>query len=433
MAIFIDFCLIESTNMFLYKLFLWVYPLLAKIIRPLNEKVRQWHDGQQKVWEEMEANKSKITKPIIWVHCASYGEFEQGLPIIESLKKAYPAYQIWLSFFSPSGYLHRKNDPAVDMVTYLPFDSAKNAAKFLDIAHPKLIIFIKYEFWFYYLNEAKKRNIPTLLASAIFREDQIFFKWYGTFYKKILNLFTGILVQDTASFELIHPILQNTPLAITGDTRFDRVVSTVQWVNPIEWVPALLSHDKIIIAGSTWKEDHAILSDATQALPQFNWIIVPHHVDTHSIAAAKKQFNHAMTLTELLNSKTKQEKPILLIVDCIGLLRNLYQYAYITYVGGGFGKDGVHNVLEPAAFGKPVIWGHNDSKYREAVGLRNAGGGMRIENEVQLLDHLQHLIQIPAAYSVACENAQKFIQIHAGATQKTIQWIQAQQLLHVHI
>jgi 3-deoxy-D-manno-octulosonic-acid transferase len=170
-----------------------------------------------------------------------------------------------------------------------------------------------------------------------------------------------------------------------------------------------------------------------QELPHLNWIIVPHHVDVNSIEAAKKQFSNAITLTTLLSTKTAPHQPMVLIVDCIGLLRNLYQYAHITYVGGGFGKDGVHNVLEPAAFGKPVIWGPNDIKYREAIGLRNAGGGFSIKNKAQLLDQIQLLIQAPATYSLTSDHASKFIQTHAGATQKTIQWIQAQQLLNVHI
>ena len=192
--------------MVLYNLFLLIYTLLAKCTAPFNGKVKQWVLGQEGVWDEVNRLAEKIQKPIIWVHCASYGEFEQGLPIIEKIKADYPGYQVWLTFFSPSGYLHRKNDPTVDFVTYLPMDGASNAKHFFDAVQPKLVIFIKYEFWFYYLSEAKKRNIPTLLVAAIFRPTQIFFKWYGGIYKKMLSLFYAILVQDENSKKLISPI-----------------------------------------------------------------------------------------------------------------------------------------------------------------------------------------------------------------------------------
>jgi 3-deoxy-D-manno-octulosonic-acid transferase len=201
--------------MVLYNLFLLLYHLLAKCTAPFNGKVKQWVLGQEGVWDEVNRLAEKIQKPVIWVHCASYGEFEQGLPIIEKIKADYPGYQVWLTFFSPSGYLHRKNDPTVDFVTYLPMDGASNAKHFFDIVQPKLVIFIKYEFWFYYLSEAKKRNIPTLLVAAIFRPNQIFFKWYGDFYKKMLSLFFAILVQDENSRKLITPIFPEEKIRIT--------------------------------------------------------------------------------------------------------------------------------------------------------------------------------------------------------------------------
>ena len=414
--------------MFLYKLFLWIYPILAKIISPFNEKARWWSLGQKQVWDEIDNSKKVITKPIIWVHCASYGEFEQGLPIIESLKTTYPNYQIWLTFFSPSGYLHRKNDPTVDVVTYLPFDGPRNAAKFMAILQPKLIVFIKYEFWYYYLTEARKKRIPTILASAIFREDQIFFKPYGLFFKKILSLFTCILVQDPASYKLITPLLKETDISITGDTRFDRVVNTSKGIKHFEWIKRI-NNFKNIIAGSTWENDHEILAKTVKETNTHNWIIVPHHVNEASIKAAKKIFPGAITFTEFENTTTQYDKPVILIIDRIGMLRNLYQYAYISYVGGGFGKDGVHNVLEPAVFGRPVIWGKEDKKFREAVGLRNAGGGFSVNNEAGLNYILNYLLNNTIAYNNASHNAAQFILNNAGATEKTISYIQEKRLL----
>jgi 3-deoxy-D-manno-octulosonic-acid transferase len=406
--------------MLLYKLFLFCYPKIAKLLGLFNPKAKKWSIGQNMVWDEIAQEQNKVQgHSIVWIHAASYGEFEQGLPIIEAIKLKYPDYKIWLTFFSPSGYLHRKNDPAVDVVTYLPFDGEHNAAAFLNMVNPKLIVFIKYEFWFYYLSEAKSRNIPTILASAIFRPNQIFFKWYGGFYKNMLSLFTSILVQDREAYELITSVSKKIRVFITGDTRFDRVLQTANETNAIDWM-ALLSNHKNIVAGSTWQEDHQILYKTSAHYNQFNWIIVPHHVDSKSIEGCKRLFPNAITLTQLLDSGVKQNKAIVLIVDSIGLLRTLYQYAFISYVGGGFGKDGIHNVLEPAAFGKPVIWGYNDNKYKEAIGLRNAHGGYRINNESAFVMHLNELLQTAGHYEHVCQNAKKYILDNAGATQKTI-------------
>ena len=414
--------------MIFYQLFLRLYRILAYLISPFNEKASKWVSGQAKVWDEINAFSLKIKQPLIWVHCASYGEYEQGLPIIDSIQLKYPSHQIWLTFFSPSGYIYRKNDAHADFVTYLPFDSKKNATLFLETIQPSLIIFIKYEFWFYYLSIAKEKKIPTVLASALFRPGQIFFQSYGGFYKKILNLFTAILVQDQASEDLIKPIISNSKICITGDTRFDRVITTAATITKFEWIQKL-SNYKIIIAGSTWESDHRIISQTVSQLKKINWIIVPHHVDASSIAKCRIHFPNAITLTELIASKQHFTLPTIIIVDQIGILRSLYQYAYICYVGGGFGKDGVHNVLEPAAFGKPVIWGCNDSKYREAIGLRDAGGGFAIQNAEALINRIQFLQSSEEAYNFSSKKSAQYIIEHAGATQKTIEYLKEQQVL----
>ncbi|NDD16047.1 MAG: 3-deoxy-D-manno-octulosonic acid transferase, partial [Chitinophagia bacterium] len=288
--------------MIVYQLFLKLYPIMADLISPFNEKARNWVNGQANVWHEINSLKSQIKQPLIWVHCASYGEYEQGLPIIDNLKLKYPSHQIWLTFFSPSGYVYRKKDANADFVTYLPFDGKKSASLFIETLNPSLIIFIKYEFWFYYLSIAKEKNIPTILASALFRKGQIFFQFYGGFYKKILNLFTAILVQDQASEDLIKPIISASKIYITGDTRFDRVINTAATVTKFEWIQKL-SNYKIMIAGSTWETDHTLLAKAANEIEKLNWIIVPHHVDAASIAECKSHFPKAITLTALLASK----------------------------------------------------------------------------------------------------------------------------------
>lgn len=408
--------------MILYRIFIWLYPILAKLISPFNEKAKQWVNGQAAVWQEIQILTHQIKGPIIWVHCASYGEFEQGLPIIIALKKEYPSHQIWVSFFSPSGYLHRKHDPNVDFVTYLPMDGPEAAAKWMDLVQPQCIVFIKYEFWYYYLKIAAQKNIPTILASAIFRPDQIFFKSYGGFYRKMLQLFTGILVQDAKSAALIAPFLDPTQLSINGDTRFDRVVEIAAAKTSIEWMTKL-ADAKIIVAGSTWEHDHKLLGPVTVQWKQINWIIVPHHVDASSIKACQSYFPNSTRLSDWLTRPQKMEQPIVLIVDQIGLLRNLYQYAKIAYIGGGFTKDGIHNVLEAAAFGRPTIWGPNDAKYQEAIGLRNAKGGIKIGDNTTLNKTIEMLLKD----SDYCKNmgtaAVNYVQYNAGATQKTMAYI----------
>jgi 3-deoxy-D-manno-octulosonic-acid transferase len=401
------------------------YPILAKLISPFNEKVKYWVEGQQKVWDEIGFLCSQINGPIIWVHCASYGEFEQGFPIITQLKKTYPSHQIWVTFFSPSGYLHRKHHPDIDFVSYLPLDSPTAATRWMEMVQPKCIVFIKYEFWYYYLKLAALHKIPTFLAAAIFRPDQIFFKFYGGFYRTILQLFTGILVQDIDSKNLVAPLMKDSYVHISGDTRFDRVLEIAAAKKSIDWV-SKLADGKIIVAGSTWEDDHKIIGSVFEQcdqLEQCNWIIVPHNVDAASIKACRSHFTNAICLSEWLTQLNSIEQPMVLIVDQIGLLSHLYQYADIAYIGGGFTKDGIHNVLEAAVFGKPVIWGPNDLKYPEAIGLRNAGGGIQIKDAGSLKTTIYQLLNDTSFYKATGDAALKFVQAHAGATQKTIESI----------
>jgi len=401
------------------------YPILAKLISPFNEKAKYWVEGQQKVWDEIGFLCSQINGPIIWVHCASYGEFEQGFPIITQLKKTYPTHQIWVTFFSPSGYLHRKHHPDVDFVSYLPLDSPTAATRWMEMVQPKCIVFIKYEFWYYYLKLAALHKIPTFLAAAIFRPDQIFFKFYGGFYRTILQLFTGILVQDIDSKNLVAPLMKDSYVHISGDTRFDRVLEIAAAKKSIDWV-SKLADGKIIVAGSTWEDDHKIIGsifEQCDQLEQCNWIIVPHNVDAASIKACRSHFTNAICLSEWLTQLNSIEQPMVLIVDQIGLLSHLYQYADIAYIGGGFTKDGIHNVLEAAVFGKPVIWGPNDLKYPEAIGLRNAGGGIQIKDAGSLKTTIYQLLNDTSFYKATGDAALKFVQAHAGATQKTIESI----------
>jgi 3-deoxy-D-manno-octulosonic-acid transferase len=295
----------------------------------------------------------------------------------------------------------------------------------MEMVQPKCIVFIKYEFWYYYLKLAAVNKIPTFLASAVFRPDQIFFKFYGGFYRSMLQLFTGILVQDIHSKNLIAPLLKDTHLQITGDTRFDRVLDIAATKKSIDWV-SKLAEGKIIVTGSTWEDDHQIIGSVSaqcDQLEQCNWIIVPHHVDAASIKACQSHFKNAICLSEWLTQSDLMEKPVVLIIDQIGILSQLYQYADIAYIGGGFTKDGIHNVLEAAVFGKPVIWGPNDLKYPEAIGLRNAHGGIQIKDAITLNEKINQLLKDASFSKAIGDEALKFVQAHAGATQKTMDCI----------
>jgi 3-deoxy-D-manno-octulosonic-acid transferase len=310
----------------------------------------------------------------------------------------------------------------VDFISYLPLDSPNAANKWMNIVQPKCIVFIKYEFWYYYLKIAATKKIPTILASAVFRPDQIFFKFYGGFYRMMLQLFTGVLVQDFTSKTLISPLFKHKHLAISGDTRFDRVLDIATTKSSIDWM-SRLAHGKIIIAGSTWEQDHLLIKNTSAHLDQYNWIIVPHHVDEASIKACQAHFDDSICLSKWLTQSSQMEKPIVLIIDKIGLLSHLYQYADIAYIGGGFTKDGIHNVLEAAVFGKPVIWGPNDAKYQEAIGLRNANGGVRIKDAKSFKKTLERFLSDAAFCKATGVAAVKYVQDNAGATQKTINYI----------
>jgi 3-deoxy-D-manno-octulosonic-acid transferase len=408
--------------MLLYRLFLFLYPKIAKILSFFNEKAMHWMEGQEMVWQDIQNKRLQVVGPIIWVHTASYGEFEQGIPIIDALKKQYPEYTIWVTFFSPSGFLHKKNDAHGDIKTYLPFDSEENASKFISVLQPKLIVFIKYEFWYYYLQTAKQNNIPTMLASAIFRKNQIFFSSFGSLHRNMLHCFTDILVQDQSSFDVLSSIYPSNQITITGDTRFDRVFHTSHHVKDYDWMQDWMDLP-IIVAGSTWNDDHALIASIYKHI-DVRWIIVPHHVDGKSIKSCQKFFNNAILLSQLPDIPYEKRKHYtVIIVDAIGYLRNLYQYAHIAFIGGGFTKDGIHNVLEPAVFGKPVIWGPNDEKYKEAQDLKVAQGGWKVNNAVELEKQIKTLLNNPNYYQQSGQNALRFIESNIGATDKTIHYI----------
>lgn len=328
---------------------------------------------------------------IIWVHTASLGEFEQGLPIIEQLKKNYPEYRILVTFFSPSGYEVKKNTAAADLVTYLPMDTKKNAMKFLDLVNPKLVIFVKYEIWPNYLRALSQRNIPTLLISALFKENQIYFKSYGGFMRKALHNFTHIFVQDTKSIELLSKInIKNT--AISGDTRFDRVIEILERDNNLAFMENFKNEAKTLVAGSTWPDDEEVLVPyINTGESSLKFVLAPHNIKPEHINKLKSSINKKTILYSELENKDLSAYEVL-IIDTIGLLTKIYSYAEISYVGGGF-ATGLHNTLEPAVYGIPVIIGPSFKGFKEAEDLVNKGGVLVVKSPAEFFTLVNDLLK----------------------------------------
>ena len=410
---------------FFYNIFISFYIAAIRLLSIWNYKARLWWAGRRN-FPVFNFDKS-TDKKTIWMHCASLGEFEQGRPLIESIKKQYPHYTIVLTFFSPSGYEAQKNYAGADAIFSLPMDSKQHAAKFIEAINPGLVLWIKYDYWFFYLQELKRQNIPVLLVSAIFRNSQPFFKWYGGFFKKMLPFFTHFFVQDEASKVLLHSIGINKNITVSGDTRFDRVIEIAGKFEDVPHVKQYCGDSKVIVAGSTWEDDETELTHYVRANPQIKFIIAPHETDAENLKDVQKEFPGSIYYSALANGV--QPASNVLIVDNIGMLARLYHYADITYVGGGFGQDGVHNVLEAAVYGKPVIFGPEFEKFAEAVALVNCGGGISIDNALELEKVLATLWNDEAALKAAGQAAKDYVYANGGASKKIMSFIQENRLL----
>ena len=353
-----------------YNLGILIYVLTASLLSPFNSKARLWTRGR-KGWEA--ALRKKITpgNTNIWIHCASLGEFEQGRPLIEAIKKANPEYKIVLTFFSPSGYEVRKNYNVADHVCYLPADTPWNARKFISLINPAAVIFVKYEFWDNYTSVLERNGIPLYLISGIFRENQHFFRWYGGFFRKILFRFRYIFVQDNKSMDLLKKIgLKN--VAVAGDTRFDRVAEIADSAKSIPQIERFKGEEKLFLAGSSWRQDEEIIARYINMNPKrMKWVLAPHEIDRPNIDRLEKLFTCEVARFSGFSDKSADAR--VLIIDNIGMLSSAYRYASIAEIGGGFGK-GIHNVLEAACWGIPVLFGPNHKKFREAVELLSLDG-----------------------------------------------------------
>ena len=432
----------------IYNFIIRVYVLSIRIASVWNSKAKDWIDGRTG-WQENLRKKIAPGDKIIWFHCASAGEFEQGKPIIEELKKNYPLYKILVSFFSPSGYHAAKNYQSADAITYLPADTRKNAKRFIEIVRPELVVFVKYEYWYHHLSAVAFHHIPLIMASAIFRKDQLFFKWYGRFYSRMLFLFRQLFVQDESSMTLLksHNI---DHCQVSGDTRFDRVKKIADRFDEVPLLREFVADAQVIVAGSTWKEDEAILAAYVKHSPA-KVIIAPHEINKDHILHLQKLFPESILYSSLIQLLTQneitptsiwssinaqEEKDIrkklagakTLIIDTMGLLSKIYRYATVTYVGGGF-KRGIHNTLEAVVYGKPVLFGLQYQKFKEAKDLIRVGAAFSVGNAEDLKTKMDHLLNDPDYLSQTGKAATDYVEKNTGATGKILNYIQENRLL----
>lgn len=416
--------------LFLYRIFIGIYPIAAWILGFVNPKAKQWHTGRKEILTQIAAALTSNTKPIIWMHCASLGEFEQGRPVLEGLQKQYPNYSILLTFFSPSGYEVHKNYAGADYVFYLPMDSAGNARKFLKITNPSIAIFVKYEFWHYYLSQLKKLQIPTILIAGIFRKDQLFFKWYGSFYKNLLSCFTAFFVQDKSSQSLLQSIGINNEVYLGGDTRFDRVIEIASAFTPIDPIAHFCNNSLVLVAGSTWFQDDETIAHFEKTNPNIKFIIAPHDITNQRLQNCLGLYKNAVLYSDYVKGyNTIPQNVNTLIIDNVGMLSKLYHYATVTFIGGGFGADGIHNCLEAAVHYKPVLFGPVYDKYIEATGLVDAGGAISIEDALDFEAVANKLFSNEADRIKMGQDAGAFVHAHKGASAKIIHYIQEKRLL----
>ncbi|MES2622360.1 MAG: glycosyltransferase N-terminal domain-containing protein [Bacteroidota bacterium] len=398
-------------QLLIYNLSLRLYYTGIALAAFFNPKAKQWIDGRENLQngaDKLSTYKGKR----IWFHCASLGEFEQARPVLEAFGGSHRQDAIIVTFFSPSGYEVRKNYPSADFITYLPLDTKQNAKEFIDLVRPDVALFVKYEFWYHYLNELKQRNIPTILFSSVFRKEQIFFQWHGELFRKMLGMFSKIFVQNSESLELLSSIGIASEVAF--DTRFDRVNQIAKEKNAFAAIELFKAGSKIFIAGSTWPADEELLLQciADDLLKEYKYILAPHQVDKERISELQKKIKVRTTLFSNLNEQNAAETDVV-IVDTMGNLASLYSYGEIAYIGGGF-NAGVHNVLEAAVYGMPVIFGPRYQKSLEAVELTEQEAAFSISS-------YQHFIAFLSSFnekkrSIASLKTKTYVSERLGGT-----------------
>ncbi len=412
----------------LYNFLVYIASLLLPIIALFNNKIRLFFTGRKEVFSKITFLKNKKT---VWFHAASLGEFEQARPIVEQIKKDHPEFKILVTFFSPSGYEIRKHYKLADVVCYLPLDSKPNAKKFIEIVNPAMAIFIKYEFWPNFLNELKRKEIPTILVSGILREKQLFFKSYGDFMRKSLEAFSHFFVQDKKSKNLLN-FISFKNVTIAGDTRFDRVLKILEQDNSLDFVNRFKNNAYTIVAGSTWKEDEELLVNYinNQSSENEKFIIAPHNIKPDTILELQKSLNKkTIKYSDVISSVDKKPKNLadfqVFIIDTIGILTKIYAAADVAYVGGGL-KTGLHNILEPATFGIPVVIGNKYDKFKEALDLVDLKGCISINNQEDFLNTFTKLKSDENFRKTTGEINRRYIQNNLGATELIMNYLKNQ-------
>jgi len=407
---------------FLYNLSISLSSFFIWLTQFFSPKMKLFVRGRRTVFKILNKNINKSDKTI-WFHCASLGEYEQGVPIMEALKKKHPTYKLVVSFFSPSGFEVKKNDSLADVTVYLPLDTLLNSKKFLKLVHPSLVVFIKYEIWPNYLFQLKKLGIPTLLISGLFRENQMFFKSYGGFMRKALMSFTKIFVQDKASKLLLEGISINGVI-VHGDTRFDRVLSQVSQNNQLNFIEEFKQDKLCLVCGSTWAEDESILLEyINNASDKVKIIIAPHEVNSSRITDLKLNITKKTVLYSEMKGENLKDYSVF-IIDTVGLLTKIYNYADVAYVGGAMGKTGLHNILEPATFGVPIVIGQHFENFPEAKELQHLKGLFSVKMSLGCSAILFRLINDDEFRNKAGKITKNFIENNTGATQKVIDYIE---------
>jgi 3-deoxy-D-manno-octulosonic-acid transferase len=394
----------------LYNAALRLYYLAVYITSFFNNKARLWINGRRTI--------ALVTnKKCIWFHFASLGEFEQGRPVLEQFRQLHPSAKIVITFFSPSGYEIRKGTPLADEVYYLPLDTANNARQFVAAINPGMAIFTKYEYWYHFFNELNKREVPLYIISGIFRPGQVFFKWYGSLHRKMLTCVSRFFVQDEQSKLLLQDI-GITNVTISGDTRFDRVWANAQQPKQLPDIENFTNGQKTFIAGSTWPEDEKLVAELVKNYPDWKFIFAPHEISEAKINTLIGLLpqNSTVRYSQLT---TLHSQPQVIIIDNIGMLSSLYQYGHIAYIGGGFGA-GIHNTLEAAAFGLPVVFGPNYAKFKEAKDIIKIKAGFSISNGAELKNAVDALINDDQFYAYASKQIKLYVEQHTGATKSII-------------
>ena len=410
----------------MYSLAIHFYAFIIALISPFHKKARIMRLGQ---WKTNSILREKIDRnaKYIWFHASSLGEFEQGRPMMEKIKAEHPEYKILLTFFSPSGYEVRKNYNGVDVICYLPFDTPYRVKKFLNLANPSIAVFIKYEFWGNYLQELKHRNIPVYIISSIFRRDQLFFQWFGYPYRKMLYCFTHLFVQDDRSAALLKEF-GITNVTVTGDTRFDRVLDVrnqARELSPVKHFVCEGGKEKrlTLVAGSSWPQDEEILIPYFNEHPEMKLIIAPHEIHREHLMYIESLLKRpSVRLSDVFHDQSLAEGKDCLIVDSFGLLSSIYRYGTIAYIGGGFGA-GIHNTLEAAVYGIPVLFGPKYHKFKEAKDLIKVGGGFSVSDKQSFCEKMDELLTYHEVLEAAGESAGQFVNGNAGATDKILRII----------